>query len=116
MSISLPESSRIARLWDIQLLKRHIENRILQNAKVFIRIENVRNVRDTARQCGANNIENQCQKFENTNSTVVARISPVPEAARECELGEIREIRGELNRRGATTSWLGFTTKFPKFW
>ena len=67
---------QLADVWDIPSLKKHVENRILRNAALFIRIENVREVRDVVKQCNAKEIEKHCEKFENLNKEVVGMISP----------------------------------------
>jgi hypothetical protein len=66
---------QLADVWDIPSLKKHIENRILRNAALFIRIENVREVRDVVKQCNAKEVEKHCQKFENLNNEAVSMIS-----------------------------------------
>lgn len=71
---------RLADIWDIPSLKIHVENRILTKANTFIRVENVRAVRDIAKQCNAREVENQCRKFQRANNAIVDVISSAPDA------------------------------------
>ena len=62
---------QLTEVWSIPLLKINIENRILRNATRFIRIDNVRYVRNIASQCNAKEVEKHCEKYEHINEKVV---------------------------------------------
>lgn len=62
---------RLADFWDIPLLKKHVENRILCNAKLFIRIDNVREARQIAEESYAMELEKYCLEFEEANKQVM---------------------------------------------
>jgi hypothetical protein len=65
------EVLELADMWDIEELRRHVENRILTRASVFIRVENVLNVRDIARRCNANLVVDYCEEYFQKNKDVV---------------------------------------------
>jgi len=78
-------------------------------------------VRDIARPCAANDIENQCRKFENTNRMVVERISLV---SKEGDISQtwpnetIAPVPGEssscVGKWKNTFYWPGIGGKFPR--
>jgi BTB/POZ domain len=75
------EILKLADRWDITLLKKHVENRILSKADLFIRIEIVRGVRELASQCNASELEEHCRKFEDLNKMAVDRVQMLENAA-----------------------------------
>lgn len=69
---------RLADFWDIPRLKDLVQNRILHNAALFIRIDTVREARVAAHQSHAAALEKQCQIYEDANKEAVERAN-IPE-------------------------------------
>ena len=62
---------QLADVWGIPLLRSHVENRVLNQKKVFIRPENVRGVYERANDCEAGRIAEYCQTYMEDNERVV---------------------------------------------
>jgi hypothetical protein len=58
-------------IWDILTLKIHIENCILRNATIFIRIENAQAVGEPVKRYNAKRVEKHWQEFANKNKVHV---------------------------------------------
>ena len=69
---------QLSDVWDIPLLRTHIENRIIRNAVNFIRIENVREVGELTKGFNAQHVEEYCQQFCNMNRHIVEIIESAP--------------------------------------
>jgi hypothetical protein len=65
------EILQLAHMWDISELKTHVENRVLSQANIFIRVENVLAVRTLAGQCNANLLSECCEAFYQQNRDII---------------------------------------------
>lgn len=73
---------QLADVWDIPGLKELVEDRILQKAREFIRVENVRPVLDLAKQYNAKQLERYCQEVFNMNKDIVQVIEGAPQESK----------------------------------
>ena len=69
---------QLSDVWDIPLLRTHVENRIIRNAVNFIRIENVREVGEQTKGFNAHHIEEYCRQFCYMNRHIVEIIESAP--------------------------------------
>ena len=65
-------------IWDIPKLKVVIEDRIVQKAYQFIRIENVNDIHDLAKRFNASHVESYCMEFCQMNKHIVEVIETAP--------------------------------------
>ena len=69
----------LSNVWDITALRAHIENRILNYADKFIRVENVSAVLDLAERYEAIDLMDFCENFMEKNRRVVELVEKSPE-------------------------------------
>lgn len=65
-------------IWDIPKLKVVVENRIVQRAYQFIRIENVNDIHDLTKRFNASHVEKYCLEFCQMNKHIVDVIETAP--------------------------------------
>ena len=65
---------RLADVWEIPLLRVHVENLVLKSKGSFIRPENVQGVYERANDCDAKEIVKYCQEYKQRNESVVKNI------------------------------------------
>jgi len=69
------DTLQLADVWDIPLLRTHVENRILVATRLFIRPENVQGVRDRAKEYNASALFKHCVETFQGNKDVVERVA-----------------------------------------